>query len=172
MESTAKPIGLECDLLRILGTFTGPVSLDTIVRYTQEPRCVVLGVLSASHAHGLMLKTWNGTEDLWSISPQGAALLAAEKLDPVEIRRCPPRSLATVCISEGSLNDWWNEQDVEVKADAFLLWTLGSTSFPEDDEEDEPEIPIVGTVGPAPKPRTEHVNLADLETQPAAEAVK
>jgi hypothetical protein len=73
---------------------------------------------------------------------------AREAVAPVEIRRCRPRpAVATLCLDEFSLNNWWEEQDVEVKANAFLLWTLGSTgAIADDDEEDEPAIPVAGAV--------------------------
>jgi hypothetical protein len=71
----------------------------------------------------------------------------------VEVRRCPERpAVATVCLDEFSLNKWWEEQDVEVKANAFLLWTLGSEGAiaPEEDAEVH-EVPLGGTVGADPQ---------------------
>lgn len=74
----------------------------------------------------------------------GVDALRAENEDNA-VPQPAPAAMATVCISESSLNDWWSEQDVEVKANAFLLWTLG-VAREKDDEEDELEIPVEGAV--------------------------
>ena len=55
----------------------------------------------------------------------------------------PAEGRAVVCIGESELDDWWHEQDVEVKADAFLLWTLGTARGA---VEEAASVPVTGTI--------------------------
>ena len=59
---------------------------------------------------------------------------------------------ALCCIDEDDLDNWWDEQDVEVKADAFLRITLNqTTSFIYcGNRFSEPRIPVVGSIGETP----------------------
>lgn len=50
---------------------------------------------------------------------------------------CPPAAV-TVCIDEDELDEWWEGLDVELKADAFLAWTLGRGRA---------AIPVEGAIG-------------------------
>jgi hypothetical protein len=99
--------------------------------------------------------------DKWSITVRGRAKIlaaaarnafAADEVD-VEIRRCRHRepqlpAAATVCLTEDELDDWWQEQDVEMKAHAFLVVSLGGQNAGDSHVDlSDLRIPVVGTIG-------------------------
>lgn len=69
------------------------------------------------------------------------------KVEPLQIEEAPDPdhgslpSVAVVHLSEEELDDWWVEQDVEVKAAAFLRFHLGER------RENIPALPLIPVVG-------------------------
>lgn len=61
-------------------------------------------------------------------------------------------SVALACIAENDLDDWWQELDVELKADVFLTHTLGSGLRIHDCAaiHERLRVPVAGTVNAAP----------------------
>lgn len=68
------------------------------------------------------------------ISPEDAAealgdSVSTGRVEPMQVTAChrtEPPSVALCHLDEAHLDDWWNGLDVELKADAFLGFSLGS----------------------------------------------
>lgn len=74
--------------------------------------------------------------------------LYVQDLADREPRDAPATAL--VCVDEDELDEWWDDQDVEIKAEVFMRWALGDREsyvhIPE-----TVRVPIRGTVGETPE---------------------
>jgi DNA-binding MarR family transcriptional regulator len=99
-----------------------------------------------------------GGVPVYAITMKGRNYLsAAERLDPIGVTVCnrrepevPDAAIATICIDEDELNNWWDGLEVEAKADAFTRYAL-DTEGRDSRVYIEPcaavSVPVVGTVG-------------------------
>jgi len=92
--------------------------------------------------------TWSLSELGHTLATEGRAAApagvdAAPSQPPVAD---PAPDVAICCIREQALDDWWNEQDVDIKTDVFLLWTLGATGVI-GEYDNRASVPVAGTVG-------------------------
>jgi hypothetical protein len=102
----------------------------------------------------------------WAITRGGVDRLVDAKSDAALADRAskleePPTAL--LCIDEDELDNWWQNLDVEQKADAFSGYTLdpsGSRSH----IYIEPAIHVLGTIG-ADAVRRASQDLRDMESQ-------
>lgn len=116
-----------------------------------------------------------GSVPVYTITPKGHARLIAgqteilgrepvmrerpqpETADPVVVTLCnagepgdKDPAIATLCVDENELDQWWSFLDVEAKADAFVQWSLsndGSNSHIYIEPAAAVRVPIVGTAG-------------------------
>jgi hypothetical protein len=95
-----------------------------------------------------------GQLDSFGVTMRGRAKLlaaaarnafAADNEDPIEVRSChhrdpEPPAVATVCLAEDELDDWWTLLDVDRKASLFVGHALLHAI-------EDRRIPVVGTIG-------------------------
>lgn len=124
-----------------------PVARDR--RSTDKPH-----VEEAPHTHDVPIRTEAGA----NLHKQ---LLASHtRLDELGIVEEEPAT-ALLCVDEDELDDWWQNLDVEAKADAFVQWSLGNDGRNSHVYIEEPRIPLAGTVGESPE---EWAKIADRFT--------
>lgn len=73
----------------------------------------------------------------------------AESLDAERVTICEakePPSHATVCVDEDELDEWWDQLGVDLKAEAFVRFSLYGVSHG-DFSDHEARVPIEGAVG-------------------------
>jgi hypothetical protein len=139
-----------------------PVSLEFLstrcLLHGRETKVNLLNAIGILVARGFVLPDEQDGHATWHVTTAGMEVIqrlsplrqSIEERERIEVPTLQPReiqtpSLATVCIDEDDLDAWWGEQDVDLKAEIFLLWSLGSTQELHDCPEHR--IRLAGTVG-------------------------
>ncbi len=123
-----------------------------------QKECFLQGSTNAGYGYGevgdegIVGLTDAGRETADAAAPKSVADHMAEHAEGIRTflnlprHREEPPPVATVCVDEDELDDWWAEQDVEVKADAFMRWALNRdrcyVSIPE-----IVRVPVLGECG-------------------------
>jgi hypothetical protein len=74
-------------------------------------------------------------DGFWKITEEGREYLEALNVkasEPIQVTVCnapevPSVAVATLCVTEDELNDWWHEFDIDIKAEIFAMFVLGSS---------------------------------------------
>jgi hypothetical protein len=139
---------IEAQILKYLEKFECPSGISSIAKSTglTEGGCMT-GLL---RLQGLQFVERHFGEG-WTLTEAGriVAHMSGEAEAPGELRASvcahgEPPAVATMCLNEDELDEWWEDLDVECKAEAFLGFYLGSSSHVS--FERETRIPLAGTV--------------------------
>lgn len=90
-----------------------------------------------------------------------ASIAALDEKTPLQVSVCNAKepgdddgapSSALISVNEEELDEWWDNLDVEAKADAWSQWSLGNHGRNSHVYiEDEKSVPVYGTVGETPE---------------------